>query len=59
MESLETLTYDENLFAWEIKSVDRYKILDPSDLKYYYKPLDIYQLNNSSFITFTCRFTLY
>lgn len=56
---LETSTYDENLFAWEIKSIDRYNILDPSCLKYYYKGLDIYELNNSTFVTFTARLTLY
>jgi hypothetical protein len=56
---LETLVFDENLFAWEVKSIDRFSILDPSCLKYFYKGLDIYELNNSSFISYTGRLTLY
>lgn len=56
---LETLSYDEHLFAWEVRSIDRFTILDPSRLKYYYKGLDIYELNNSSFISFTARLTLF
>jgi len=56
---LETLVFDENLFAWEVKSIDRFSILDPSCLKYFYKRLDIYELNNSSFISYTGRLTLY
>jgi hypothetical protein len=56
---LETLSYDENLFAWEVRSIDHFAILDPSRLKYYYKGLDIYELNNSSFISFTARLTLF
>ena len=56
---LEILSYDENLFAWEVKSIDRFAILNPSDLKYFHKGLDIYELNNSSFISFTGRLTLY
>ncbi|CAF4414605.1 unnamed protein product [Rotaria socialis] len=56
---LDTISYDEELFAWEIMSIDRYSILDPCQLKYYYKGLDIYQVNNSSFVSFTTRITSY
>ncbi|CAF2816932.1 unnamed protein product [Rotaria sp. Silwood2] len=56
---LDTISYDEELFAWEIISVDRYCILDPCQLKYYYKGLDIYHVNNSSFVSFITRLTSY
>ena len=59
VDMLETICYDEKLCAWEIKSIGDFSILDPDRLKYYYKGLDIYELDNSSFISFTARFTLY
>jgi hypothetical protein len=56
---LNTILYNENLFAWEVKSVDRYSILDPCQLKYFHKGLDIYHVKDSSFVSFTGRLTLY
>ncbi|CAF3427803.1 unnamed protein product [Rotaria socialis] len=56
---LQTLSYNDMLCAWEIKSTDNYSILDPHHLKYYAKGLDIYELNNSSFVSFNARFTFY
>ncbi|CAF1512982.1 unnamed protein product [Adineta ricciae] len=56
---LETVAYNEEYFAWEIKSSDRYSIIDPCRLKYYYKGLDIYEVNHSSFVSFTARLTPY
>ncbi|CAF1508893.1 unnamed protein product [Adineta ricciae] len=56
---LNTISYDEDLFAWEVKSIDHYSMLDPCQLRYYYKGLDVYQVNNSSFVSFTNRLTLY
>jgi hypothetical protein len=57
LDMLKIVGYDENLFAWEIKSIDKYIIADPHDLKFYYKGLDVYELNNASFVTFTTRLT--
>lgn len=59
IDTLETISYDENLCAWEIQSRDRYSIIDPSELTYYYKGLDIYIVKNSSFVSFTSRLTHY
>lgn len=56
---LKTILYNENLFAWEVKCVDYYSILDPCQLKYFYKGLDIYHVKDSSFVSFTSRLTLY
>ncbi|CAM4942781.1 unnamed protein product [Rotaria socialis] len=56
---LQTISYNDMLCAWEIKSTDNYSILDPHHLKYYAKGLDIYELNNSSFVSFNARFTFY
>ena len=57
VDMLQTICYDEKLYAWEIRSVDSFSVLDPYCLKYYYKGLDVYELNNSSFISFTARLT--
>lgn len=59
VDKLSTVSYNEELFAWEIESTDCYAILDPCQLKYYYKGLDVYRVNNSSFISFTARLTSY
>lgn len=56
---LDTISFDENLFAWEVKSIDIYTFLDPSQLAFLYKGLDIYHVKDSSFISFTSRLTLH
>jgi hypothetical protein len=56
---LTTVGYDDKLCAWEIKSMDKFVILDPSSMKYYHKALDIYEVDNSTFVTFTARLTLH
>ncbi|CAF1624998.1 unnamed protein product [Rotaria magnacalcarata] len=56
---LETTCYNERFCAWEIKSMNNYSILDPHRLRYFYKGLDIYELENSSFVLFNARLTLY
>lgn len=59
VDQLNTISYDEDLFAWQIKSIDNYCIIDPRELKYFYKGLDVYQVNNTSFVSFTARLTSY
>lgn len=59
VDKLKTVGYNEKLCAWEIKSMDCFSIDDPCDLKYFHKGLDVYILNNMSFVSFTCRLTLY
>ncbi len=39
-----------NSIAWKIKSIDRYSILDPFQLRYYCEDLAMYQVNNSNFV---------
>jgi len=56
---LRTKSFDDNLFAWEIESLDHYSILDPCHLKYLHKGLVIYHVKGSSFVSFTSRLTLY
>lgn len=56
---LETVCYNDKLCAWEIKSIDNFTVLDPNCLKYYFIGLDLYELDNSSFVSFTARLTLY
>ena len=56
---LDTVSYDEDIFAWEIRSVGRHSMLDPCQLKYYRKGIDNYHVNNSSFVSFTSRLTSY
>ncbi|CAM4816259.1 unnamed protein product [Rotaria magnacalcarata] len=47
IDTLETIGYDESLCSWEVKSMDRFSLMDPHHMKYYYKGLDIYELKNS------------
>ncbi len=56
---LKTIGYDDKWCAWEIQFVDDFFILDPYSLKYYLTGLDIYQIDNSTSVTFTARLTLY
>jgi uncharacterized protein YajQ (UPF0234 family) len=59
VDELETMGYNEKLCAWQISSIDHFSMIDPHNMKYFSKGLDIYELNNSSFVCFTARFTLY
>lgn len=54
-----TILYEEELCAWEIKSIQNYSILDPCELIYIYKGLDVYHVKGSSFVSFTSRLTSY
>ncbi|CAF1430455.1 unnamed protein product [Adineta steineri] len=56
---LNTICCDENLSAWQIQSTTRYSLIDSNDLTYYHKGLDIYIVNNLSFISFISRLTLH
>ena len=56
---LDTICYDETLSAWQIQSTARYSLIDPNDLVYYHKGLDIYMVNNLSFVSFISRLTLH
>ncbi|CAF4340442.1 unnamed protein product [Rotaria sp. Silwood2] len=56
---LNTISYDDKLFAWEIQSIGHYSMIDPYELIYYYKGLDIYVVNNLSFVSFITRLTLH
>ncbi|CAF1395156.1 unnamed protein product [Adineta steineri] len=56
---LNTICYDEKLSAWQIQSTTRYSLIDSNDLTYYHKGLDIYIVNNLSFVSFISRLTLH
>jgi hypothetical protein len=59
LDELQTMCYDEKICAWEIRSTNHFSMVDPNNLKYYYKGLDIYHINNSSFVTYTSRLTIH
>lgn len=54
---LDTICYNEKLFAWQIQSKPRYSLADLNDLVYYHKGLDIYMVNKLSFVSFLSRLT--
>ena len=56
---LDTEIYSEKLCAWKIQSIGRYSIIDPNEMKYFHKGLDIYVVNDQSYVSFTSRLTLY
>ncbi|CAM4847096.1 unnamed protein product, partial [Rotaria magnacalcarata] len=55
VEIRDTICYDEKLFEWQIQSTARYSLVDPNALVYYHKRLDIYIVNNLSFVPFTSQ----
>ncbi|CAF1056583.1 unnamed protein product [Rotaria magnacalcarata] len=59
MDKLETIVYDEQLFAWKLESINKFCVVDPYDLEYYHQGLDIYEINNASYVSFIGRFTLH
>lgn len=59
IELLETVEYNEYLCAWELKATDDFAVFDPCHLVYHHKGLDIYQLNDSSYVSFMARLTFH
>ena len=57
VDQLMVVHYHDFLCAWEIQTTKSYTLLDPSDLTYYHKPLDVYELNNSSFVCLSSKLT--
>ena len=55
VELLETIGFDDNLFAWQLKTTDRFSILDPYQVRYYHKGLDCYRVNHFTYVSFTSR----
>ena len=47
---LDTVAYSDKLCAWKIQSVDRYSIVDPNEMTYFHKGLDVYVVDNQSFV---------
>jgi len=56
---LKIVTYDENMFAWKLISNDDFSVVDPYQLDFYHKGLDFYEVNNSTYVSFTARLTSY
>lgn len=59
LDLLETVCYNEKLCAWEILSKNDYAVIDPCHMKYYFKGLDIYELENTSVVSFNARLTIH
>jgi hypothetical protein len=57
VDMLETISYHNSLCAWEIRSTDAFSLIDPYTLKYWHKAMDVYELNNSSYVSFSARLT--
>lgn len=59
MDLLRTVGYDEHLFAWNLKSIEKFSLVDPCELRYFHKGLDFYALDNSTYVSFSTRLTAY
>ena len=59
MDLLRTVEYDETLFAWNLKSIEKFSIVDPCELRYHHKGLDFYALDNFTYVSFSTRLTSY
>jgi hypothetical protein len=57
VDKLMTMHFHDLLCAWEVQTTNSYFILDPDELIYYHKALDVYELNNSSFVFLSSKIT--
>jgi hypothetical protein len=57
VDRLRTKNYNESLCAWKLETTNDISILDPNELIFYHKGLDIYQIHNSSFVSLSNRMT--
>lgn len=49
--------YDEDLCVWELETVEDLSLVHPRDLKYFHKGLDIYEVNQRTYVSLSSRLT--
>jgi hypothetical protein len=57
VDRLRTKCYNDDLCAWQIETVEDFSLLDPLQLRYFHKGLDVYEINGSSYVCLTSRLT--
>jgi hypothetical protein len=57
VDRLITKSYHDDLCAWEIESIEDFSLVDPHEMKYFHKGLDVYEINRSSFVSLMKRLT--
>lgn len=54
---LETHSYSEDLCAWRITTNQNLSLIDPAQISYLHKGLDVYHVNQLSYISLTSKLT--
>jgi hypothetical protein len=57
IDRLQTKFYNNGLCAWEIETMDDLDLVYPQHLKYFHKGLDVYVVNQSSYVSLSSRLT--
>lgn len=57
MDRLQTVCYNDHLCAWKIETNEDLSLIDPQRLKYLHKGLDVYHVDQSSYVSLVSRLT--
>lgn len=57
MDRLKTVSYSDLLCAWKIETNEDLFLIEPQQLKYYHKGLDIYHVNGFSYVSLISKLT--
>lgn len=57
VDQLRTKCYNDDLCAWEIETLEDFALIDPRQLTYFHKGLDVYEINRSSYVCIGSRLT--
>jgi len=57
VDKLMAMNYHDLLCAWEIQTTNSLLLLDPNNLTYHHKAMDVYEVNNSSFVFLSSKLT--
>ena len=57
LDRLRTNFYNGDLCAWEIETEEEFALLSPQQLKYFHKGLDVYVVDQSSYVSLSSRMT--
>ena len=55
IDQLRTKCYNDDLCAWEMETIGDFSLIDPQQLSYFHKGLDIYDVNRSSYVCLNSR----
>jgi hypothetical protein len=57
IDRLRTKRYDDDFCAWEVETIEHFSLVRPKELKYFHKGLDVYEINQSTYVSLSSRLT--